>query len=119
MKEQHLHIFEREDSFGWAAWLKPISPIPICVRLHGPWFLVGRAMGVPEDVVFHRRVKADGEAIRGADLVLAPSRHVLEETRAYYGLKLERAEVIPNPAPGSSQRWRLDQADPKLVLFVG
>jgi glycosyltransferase involved in cell wall biosynthesis len=117
--EQDLDIFEMEESFGWAAWLKCISPIPICVRLHGPWFLNGRALGVPEDDNFRRRVEAEGQAIRAADLVLAPSRHVLEETRAYYGLKLEGAEVVPNPAPRCSEHWQLDQADPKLLLFVG
>ncbi|MGO9599605.1 MAG: glycosyltransferase family 4 protein [Isosphaeraceae bacterium] len=119
LQEQRLDIFEMEESFGHVDRIRSISPIPVCLRLHGPWFLNGRALGVPEDDVFRRRVKAEGEAIRDADLVVAPSHHVLEETRAYYGLKLERAEVIPYPAPRSSQRWRLDQADPKLVLFVG
>ena len=89
--EHDLDIFEMEETFGWARWLRQTSPIPICVRLHGPWFLNGRALGVPEDEGFRRRVEEEGRAIRGADLITAPSRDVLEQTRAFYGLALEDA----------------------------
>ncbi|MBV8311650.1 MAG: hypothetical protein JO344_14805, partial [Planctomycetaceae bacterium] len=53
--EHNLDIFEMEETFGWARWLRQTSPIPICIRLHGPWFLNGPALGVPEDEGFRRR----------------------------------------------------------------
>ena len=117
--EHDLDIFEMEETFGWARWLRKTSPIPICVRLHGPWFLNGRALGVPEDEGFRRRVEEEGRAIRDADLITAPSRDVLEQTRAFYGLALDDAEVIPDPAPRMTEHWHLNDADPKRILFVG
>ena len=117
--EHGLDIFEMEETFGWARWLRQTSPIPICIRLHGPWFLNGRALGVPEDEGFRRRVEEEGRAIRDADLITAPSRDVLEQTRAFYGLALDDAEVIPVPAPRMTEHWHLSDADPKRILFVG
>ena len=117
--EHNLDIFEMEETFGWARWLRQTSPIPICIRLHGPWFLNGRALGVPEDEGFRHRVEEEGRAIRDADLITAPSRDVLEQTRAFYGLALQDAEVIPCPAPRITRHWRLSDADPKRILFVG
>lgn len=117
--EHDLDIFEMEETFGWARWLRKTSPIPICVRLHGPWFLNGRALGVPEDEGFRRRVEMEGRAIRDADVITAPSRDVLEQTRAFYGFALNDAEVIPDPAPRMTEHWHLTDADHKLILFVG
>jgi glycosyltransferase involved in cell wall biosynthesis len=117
--EHGLDIFEMEETYGWARWLRQTSPIPICIRLHGPWFLNGRALGVPEDEGFRRRVEEEGRAIRDADLITAPSRDVLEQTRAFYGLALDEAEVIPDPAPRMTEHWHLNDADPKRILFVG
>ena len=109
--EHDLDIFEMEETFGWARWLRKTSPIPICVRLHGPWFLNGRALGVPEDEGFRRRVEMEGRAIRDADVITAPSRDVLEQTRAFYGFALNDAEVIPDPAPRMTEHWHLTDAD--------
>ena len=51
----------------------------------------------------------------------APSLDVLERTRAYYGLPLEHAEVIPNPTRPvpAHERWRADGCEPGTILFVG
>jgi len=53
--------------------------------------------------------------------VSAPSRDVLERTRAKYGHALADAEVIPNPLPQvpASERWRSHTSEPGTVLFVG
>src|SRR5262249_5703059 len=97
------------------------ASIPICVRLHGPWFLNGTVQGIREDREFRRRVVEEGQAIAAADAVTASSGDVLERTRAYYGLALEDAEVIHPPTapvpPG--EQWRPEACDPAQVLFIG
>jgi glycosyltransferase involved in cell wall biosynthesis len=119
--EQGIQIIEMEEAFGWAGWVRQVTSIPVCIRLHGPWILSGPALGVPEDDVFRQRVQDEGWAIRVVDAVTAPSRHVLEQVRDFYGLALPEAEVIPNPTwpVPVAQRWRLENCDPKQVLFVG
>ena len=119
--ERDIGIFEMEESFGWPWWLSGATSIPICVRLHGPWFIAGRAEGVPEDAAFRRRVAAEGRAIATAKALSSSSRDVLEQTRVYYELPLEDAEVIyPPTAPvPAAEQWRLEDSDPYQVLFVG
>jgi glycosyltransferase involved in cell wall biosynthesis len=119
--ERGLQILEMEESFGLAGWLQRAIPIPVCIRLHGPWFLNGAALGMAEDNGFRRRVAREGWAIRQASAVTAPSLDVLEQTRAYYSLALEEAVVIPNPTypVAPAERWRLARCDPKQVLFIG
>jgi glycosyltransferase involved in cell wall biosynthesis len=119
--ERGVQLFEIEETFGHALWIRRRTSIPICVRLHGPWFLNGRAEGIREDRAFRRRVVDEGRALAAADAVTAPSHDVLERTRTFYGLALPRAEVIPNPTQPvpATQRWRPDGCDPKEVLFIG
>ncbi len=119
--ERDLQIFEVEDTFGMAAWIKPAISIPVCVRLHGPWFLNGPAIGVPEDDEFRRRVDTEGRAIAAATAITSTSRDVLERTRSYYGLKLEHAQVIhPPTAPiPPADHWRPDGCEPRQILFIG
>lgn len=116
-----MHILQMEESFGWARAVKKLIPIPVVVRLHGPWFLNGSADGVPEDAAYHRRVRQEGRAIAIADGITAPSQDVLDRTRAQYQLPLEMAEVIPNPRQpfGPHEHWTLEECDPHRILFVG
>jgi glycosyltransferase involved in cell wall biosynthesis len=119
--EKGIQLFEMEDSFGLAWSVRRVTSIPLCVRLHGPWFLNGKAEGVSEDRVFRQRVFAEGQAIASADGVSSSSRDVLDRTRAYYNLALSDAEVIypPSCVVPSAQRWRLEDCNPKRVLFIG
>jgi glycosyltransferase involved in cell wall biosynthesis len=119
--ERGIQLFEIEESFGHALWIKRRTSIPICVRLHGPWFLNGPVQGIREDRDFRHRVVEEGRAIAGVDAVTASSRDVLEQTRAYYGLALADAEVIHPPvAPvPPEERWRPEACDAAEVLFVG
>lgn len=113
-------ILEMEESFGWARCVS--DRVPLVVRLHGPWFINGPNQGAgPEDPDFVRRVRLEGEAIRAAAGITSPSRFVLDRTRAYYGMALEQAEVIPNPVREVSpkDRWSSDQCEPDRLLFVG
>lgn len=119
--EREIDVIEMEESFGLADLVRQVVRIPVAVRLHGPWFLNGPALGVPEDAAFQRRVNREGQAIRRAMALTAPSLDVLERTREYYKLALEQAVVIPNPTRPTppAERWRPGGCDPKSVLFVG
>ncbi len=119
--ERGIQIIEMEESFGWARWLSAVTSIAVCVRLHGPWLLSGRALAVPEDDAFHQRVRDEGLGIRAANAVTAPARGVLEQVRDFYGIALPEAEVIPNATwpVAPAERWRLEECDPKQVVFIG
>lgn len=119
--ERGIELVEMEEALGLVQLVKPQLPIPVVARLHGPHFVNGPAMGVPNDAAFRRRVRYEGIGIAQADAVSAPSRGVLEQTRAYYGLPLTGAVYIPNagPAVPAGQRWSLAECDKSRLLFVG
>jgi glycosyltransferase involved in cell wall biosynthesis len=119
--EQGIQVFEMEEAFGLALSIRRAISIPLCVRLHGPWFVNGRADGTPEDGTFRQRVFAEGQAIADADGVSSSSRDVLDRARAYYNLALRDAEVIypPSCLIPPDERWRLEDCNPKQVLFIG
>lgn len=121
MARSRLDLLEMEESFGFAGFLRNRLSLPIVVRLHGPWFLNGEVLGFPQDQNFERRVQCEGKAIAEAFAITAPSRDVLERTRRYYNLPLERAVVIPCPiAPTpKEQRWRSQDCDPNVIAFIG
>jgi glycosyltransferase involved in cell wall biosynthesis len=119
--ERGVQILEMEETMGLAGWVQQAIPIPVCIRLHGPWFLNGPALGLPQDDAYRRRVAHEGWALRNAQAITSTSLDVLEQTRAYYGLPLEGAVVIPPPTlpvkPG--ERWTLEGCDSKEILFIG
>ena len=119
--EQGIQVLEMEETFGEARSVCQSGLIPVCVRLHGPWFLNGPAGGFLQDRAFHRRVFDEGQAIQAAHAVSAVSNDVLNRVREFYGLALPDAEVIhgTTPAVPASERWQLEGAEPKTVLFVG
>ncbi|MBW4693009.1 MAG: glycosyltransferase family 4 protein [Lyngbya sp. HA4199-MV5] len=116
-----LDLLEMEESFGFVGALRDRLSIPVVVRLHGPWFLNGKVMGFPQDEVFVQRVRDEGKAIAEAFAITAPSRDVLEQTRHYYNLPLEKAVVIPCPiaCTPKEQRWRSQDCDPNMIVFIG
>lgn len=119
--ERGIEVLEMEEAFGLADDVRRSAGVPVSVRLHGPWFLNGQALGESESAAFRSRVALEGRTIRRAAGVTAPSLDVLERTRAHYGLALEHAEVIPNPTRPipPAARWRPDGCDPRTILFVG
>jgi glycosyltransferase involved in cell wall biosynthesis len=119
--ERGIQIFEMEESFGWVRSVCQNALIPVCVRLHGPWFLNGPVQGCPQDDAFRRRVFDEGQAIQTAHALTAVSRDVLERVREFYGLALPHAQVIhgTTPAVPAGERWQLEGAEPRTVLFVG
>jgi len=119
--EQGLGLLELEESYGWPRLLVGKVPVPMIVRLHGPWFLNGAANGVPRDEAFHLRDRWEKEGMLAANALTAPSRHVLEQTRAHFGLELPDAQVIANPVEtvASANRWKLQACDRNRIVFVG
>jgi glycosyltransferase involved in cell wall biosynthesis len=116
------HLLEMEDAFGWPRHVIRRCPMPVVVRLHGPWFLNGPNNGAdPSSPGFARRVREEGLGIAAAHAITAPTRDVLERTRSHYGLALEGAEVIPYPTPRVSEecRWRPEGVEPDRILFIG
>lgn len=119
--DRGIEVLEMEEAFGRADAVRRAIRIPLSVRLHGPWFLNGPALGESEGPAFRARVAREGRAIRRAAAVTAPSQDVLDRTRAYYGLALKDAEVIPNPTRPvpAADRWRPEACDPRTILFIG
>ena len=120
-RQADLQLVEMEETNGLARWVAPQSPVPVVVRLHGPWFLTGPANEVTENAAFRRRVRLEGMGIARADAVTAPSQDVIDRVRRHYGLALPQARVIANPVSPvpAAQQWRLDAAEPRHILFVG
>lgn len=114
-------LVEIEESFGVAEHLRRALDVPVVVRLHGPWFLNGPAVGARGDAAFRRRVAREGLAIAHARAVTAPSRDVLDRVRERYAIPLAEAEVIPCPGPAvpASERWNAASCDDGGILFVG
>ena len=67
------------------------------------------------------RVQREGEAILGAAGITAPSRSAIDLTERFYGELRSIKQVIPNPIYElpESRRWRFDECDRNLILFVG
>jgi glycosyltransferase involved in cell wall biosynthesis len=119
--ERGIQLLEMEETWGWSYRVQRKISIPVIVRLHGPWFLTGPANGYPIDASLRARARKEGRALCAADGVTAPSLDVLERTRSYYGLALERAEVIPNPVPDAPawSHWNPTECKPYEILFIG
>ncbi len=116
-----VDVLDMEESFGWAAAVAPRCPVPVVVRLHGPHFLVGAASGEAGTRAGRRQIRDEGRGIAAASGVTTPSRFVLEQVRARYGLELPEAQVIPTSMavaePG--RRWSLAACQRDMILFVG
>lgn len=121
LSRRSCSLLEVEESFGISWFVQRLIKIPVVVRLHGPWFLNGAALGVPLDATYERRNAAEKRAIANAEGITAPSRDVLEAVRRQHNLDLPLAAVIPNAAPVTAvnKRWSLAGSDRKTVLFIG
>jgi glycosyltransferase involved in cell wall biosynthesis len=116
-----IEVLEIEEALGLPMPVIRAGVVPVVVRLHGPWFLNGRALGVKEDDAFRHRDQLEREVIARADAVTAPSRDVLERTRSHYGLPLEHAHVVLPPVAlnAAGAAWDLADCDRNRIVFVG
>jgi glycosyltransferase involved in cell wall biosynthesis len=121
---QGIELLEIEESYGWARFLAGKVPVPIVVRLHGPWFLNGAANGATQDQAFRRRHIWEMDGLLAADAITAPSADVLSRTVEQLTRRgpapiLTAAianPVEPVPAP---DRWNLKDCDRNRIVFVG
>jgi glycosyltransferase involved in cell wall biosynthesis len=114
IRTQQIEIFEIEEFSGWSSAISALQIIPVVVRLHGPWFLTnGFDNGTRE--------RREGNGIRDADFVTAPSQWVLDKTRSVCQFSATRSASIPNmqDVVPSTDRWRLADCDRESILFVG
>ena len=116
IKEFSIDILEIEESFGISSSLISNTRCPIITRIHGPWFILGRA----NESIYKLRVKSEGEGIFKSHGVTAPSKDVLNRVREYYNIELPLAKVIPNPVSifNLSVYWKLQNVR-SILLFVG
>jgi glycosyltransferase involved in cell wall biosynthesis len=116
-----LDLLEMEETAGGAWYTQQAIDAPVVVRLHGPRFLNGAALGLTIDEEFRRLEEAERICITDAVGVTSPSLEVLERTRKHYGLPLADARVIHYPGPiiPPERQWTFEGCDKKSILFVG
>jgi len=114
-------ILEMEESFGWAEDVVNKINVPVIVKLHGPWFLNGAALGVKKNKAFFKRIEAEGRGICAAAGIASPSKCVLEKVREYYGIELPNAQVLPNPIVNvcEEKKWTFSSCKKNQILFIG
>jgi glycosyltransferase involved in cell wall biosynthesis len=111
-----------EETHGWADTVIRRCPIPVVVRLCGPWFVLRDIEPLEDRRLENRhRVEREGIAIRNAAAVTSPSDKILTQTEQYYGPLDCPKEVIRRPieVKPAADRWALNACDHDLILFVG
>ena len=116
-----LDVVELPETFGLSRWIAPRSPVPVVVKLHGPWFLVGPAYGVAEDGEFKQRLEDEADGVRAAHGVTSPSRYVLNAMAEQLGDSMPMSAVVPNPyqVDAEATKWTAENAQSGELLFVG
>ena len=120
--QHHLDVFEMEESFGWSLAVSRLNLAPVVVRLHGPWFLMGKFDNQYEsDSKNRHRDRMEGRAIRDAHYITANCRDTLGAVERHYGASLNKSYVMPNPIDlvPEKEAWSVDSCDVYRLLFVG
>jgi glycosyltransferase involved in cell wall biosynthesis len=117
-----IDIIEIEETMGLSRAISSLRCLPVVVRLHGPWFITGRATADSSfTTADYRRECWEKCGIIAADFVTAPSLSVLQAVQSHYKVDLAQSAVLPNPmnAVAEAQRWKLETCDKNCMLFVG
>lgn len=115
-----IDVLEMEESFGWCGDVARTLRLPVVVRLHGPAFL-SLIDGEQHTPARLERIRREGEGLRAARLVVAPSASTLNDTATKYAFGPIGLACVPNPVDDVDDElvWRLDRRQPGHVLFVG
>ncbi|MFN3890329.1 MAG: glycosyltransferase family 4 protein [Beijerinckiaceae bacterium] len=138
-----FNVVEGPEYGADAAGIRNMFPgVPLVVRLHTPGELIGEINASYVNALDKIRFVAGG-LIRGrvnkpywrrtrdehalerlhareADLVVAPSRAILDRLRDVWGLSEDKCEVVPNVFVPASELLSLEPAkSPGTVLFLG
>lgn len=117
-----IDVFEIEESFGFSDCLRRRLPFPVVVRLHTPHFLGQVEKNTGLNAFRDRvRIRREGESIRRAQVITTMSSSMLEETYRYYAFRHDNAHIICNPVDAAplDRKWRIEDSDPNIMLFVG
>lgn len=119
-KRHPIDVIEMEESFGWCGSVAKLTPIPVVVKLHGPCFLVHSLLN-EEDPWLARHIYLEKSGLSKIATVISPSQNTLEDTIARYALHPQFAQRIPNCiiADPNLPIWKMEECDPKSILFVG
>ncbi|MBB5519548.1 glycosyltransferase family 4 protein [Amphiplicatus metriothermophilus] len=117
-EEVGLDILEMEETHGLAGAVQEAVDFPVVTRLHGPAF---RTSASAPSLAQRGRIAAEGRSLKKIDAITCPSRGVLRDAISHYGLRPRHAATIPNPIaiPPAALRWRADDHDGNMLLFVG
>lgn len=113
-----LDILEMEETHGYAGAVQDAVDFPVVTRLHGPAFRTAADGAARER---RAAIAAEGRSLKKIQAITCPSRGVLRDAIAYYGLRPRHVATIPNPiaVPPADLRWRTDDHDRNMMLFVG
>lgn len=114
-----IDVIEMEESFGWFAEVARRTALPVLVKLHGPAFLTLVSEELSD---FGReKIEREGQALRSAPLLTAPSLATLERTIARYHLAPAMRAHVANPLvmDADTPLWRLEDCSRNTILFVG
>lgn len=117
---QGIDVLVMEETFGWAGKVQKRVSIPVVVVLHGPWFIY-KHWHQKFEPAYHDRERREGEALAVCAGITSPSRRVLEQSLAHYGISGVPSAAIPNPiVPKQAIAYdALDQRARRSILFVG
>lgn len=120
VKYANIGVVEMEEAFGHSMIIQKYVSMPVVVRLHGPWFLSGAGQGVEKNREYFERVEQEGKAIFSAAAVSSPSGFVLDAVENFYGKKIKKKIILPNPFPEISSKDRWIPSDKfRSIIFIG
>jgi glycosyltransferase involved in cell wall biosynthesis len=115
-----IDVIEMEETFGWFEEIRRRTAIPLLVKLHGPAFLRIPAEELDTSLA-RERIEREGDALRRAAAIVAPSSSTLLQTLERYHLAPRLQGVIVNPLSMGADwpEWKLEACDRNTLLFVG
>jgi glycosyltransferase involved in cell wall biosynthesis len=119
-RREHLDVIELEESFAWCGDIAKSLPIPVIVRLHGPYFLnglIGKTQGLSKDDIY--KLKIEDIALNCINYITSPSQNTYDLTKDKYNIHPRKSQVIHNPAGKTQKKWQYNACNKDELLFIG